>query len=173
MSREILDQHLSEFVAAYDGMQQRDASWYAAMGTTVGGSELAALLGCNPYNSINGVINSKRKILSGDNKFNGGAACWWGTLFEDVICDYVSLDIGSPVRGDNICIQRYVGHRNSPDGYIVAGFIETDDEADQLFTTDMTDSCAICAANIIRISSFANCGDWNVCRCDISKMRIF
>jgi len=136
-----LDQLLVDFVAQYGGMQQRGPEWYAAMATTVGGSEIAAIMGKNPYATIIDVIMSKIiKLGGGDSWTGGGPACWWGTLFEDNICAYVELDIGSKVLGDNICIQELPGHRNSPDGYIVARFYRGADGRLHLWTTDMNPS---------------------------------
>ena len=116
-----LDTALSKFVKYHSGMRQRDASWYTSMGRTVGGSEVAAIIGCNPYSTIHDVIASKVALLRGvDNWSGGGPACWWGILFEDVIAAYTEIVLGGTVRGDEICVQRFPGHRNSPDGYIVA-----------------------------------------------------
>lgn len=134
-----LDSLLADFVQTYDsGVRQRDANWYAAMGVTVGGSELAALMGRNSYSSFFDVVESKLATLAGGSSWTGGGeACWWGTLFEDVISAFVEADLGSPARGGDICIQKYPGHRNSPDGYIVARIYRGVDGALHLWTTDM------------------------------------
>ena len=124
------------FVELHAGMRQRDASWFAAMGTTVGGSEMAAIMGRSPYADIYSVIANKVAILGGTDNFNGGVACWWGTLFEDVLCAYVAADLGAPVHGDDICVRAVPGHRNSPDGYIVAQFHRGADGGPHLWTTD-------------------------------------
>lgn len=116
-----LDQLLERFVKIHEGMKQRDSSWYTSMGHTIGGSEVATLLGCNPYANTHDVILSKVSLLKGiDTWGGGGAACWWGVVFEDIIAAYTAIDLGGTVRGDEICVQRFPGHRNSPDGYIVA-----------------------------------------------------
>lgn len=118
-----LDELLDEFVAKHTGgVQQRDKNWFKLMGTTIGGSEIASLLGINPYSSLYDVAESKLAILQDRHVWVGGDACWWGTLFEDVLCSYVEIDMGSKIKGDNICVQAIPGHRNSPDGYIVARF---------------------------------------------------
>ena len=134
-----LDALLAGFVQKYNKMRQRDADWYAAMGTTVGGSELAAIMGHNPYSGFFDVVASKLATLEGRSSWTGGGeACWWGTLFEDVVCAYVEADLGGPVRGDDICIQEVEGHRNSPDGYIVARLYRGTGGALHLWTTDMS-----------------------------------
>lgn len=136
---ESLDKLLINFVNIYGGMKQHDASWYSVMGTTVGGSEIAALMGRNPYSSFIDVVTNKIVTLTGGNSWTGGSeACWWGTLFEDVIGGYVSVDLGATIRGDDICIQEIVGHRNSPDGYMVARVYYDDDNKLNIWTTDMS-----------------------------------
>ena len=124
-----LDALLIQFVKQNTGMRQRDSSWYSAMGTTIGGSEIAALMGCNPYSNVHDVVASKVALIQGrDNWTGGGAACWWGVLFEDIAAAYTEIELGSVVRGDDICVQRWPGHRNSPDGYIVARSVRIDAE---------------------------------------------
>jgi hypothetical protein len=133
-----LDAILDDFVRSFGGMRQRDARWYAAMGLTVGGSELAAIMGLSPYSGLADVVANKVAILEGrDNWAGGGEACWWGTLFEDVIGAYVAADLGAPVRGDDICIQAFAGHRNSPDGYAVVRLGRDGAGGRRLWTTDM------------------------------------
>jgi hypothetical protein len=133
-----LDALLRDFVRVYDGMRQRDARWYEIMGTTVGGSELAAIMGLNPYSNFFDVVRGKLAALAGGSTWTGGEACWWGTLFEDVIGAYVEADLGSPVRGGDICIQEVAGHRNSPDGYAVARVYRGGDGRPHLWTSDMS-----------------------------------
>jgi hypothetical protein len=147
-SRATLDSALADFVETHKGMRQRDANWYAVMGVTVGGSEIAALMGLNRYSSFLDIVKSKLTILAGGDSWTGGGeACWWGTLFEDVIGAYVEADLGAPIRGDDICIQVVAGHRNSPDGYIVARFYRAAGKF-HLWTTDM-DPAAATSARIL------------------------
>src|SRR3990167_11032995 len=133
-----LDDLIKLFVQLHAGMKQRDSSWYTAIGTTVGGSELAAIMGINPYSSFLDVVDTKISILDcGNGNWNGGnEACWWGVLFEDIIGVYTEINLGSPLHGDEICVQAIAGHRNSPDGYIVGKFYLENDEF-HLWTTDM------------------------------------
>lgn len=138
---------LNKFVKTYNGMQQRDNSWYASMGVTVGGSEIAAIMGKSSYKTLYDVIMDKICILKGGNPWTGGAeACWWGTLFEDVVSKYLLIDLGCEVVGDDICIQAYKGHRNSPDGYIIGQFALIDG----LFHLQTTDSELFDSESIIK-----------------------
>ncbi len=133
-----------------NGMMQRSKAWELSMGITVGGSEIAAVLGMNPYSSRQLVIETKANILMGYHSFFGGEACDWGSLFEEIIGMYVEIDLGGKIYGDNVCIQKYVGHRNSPDGYIVAKYYydEEDDEY-KLLTTDLEHDVEFAYARII------------------------
>ena len=130
-----LNSVLDNFVELYKHMKQRDANWYKAMGTTIGGSEISSLLSISeneelrkyksPYSNFIEIVNNKIAILRGDRVWHeGGVACWWGTLFEEIITMIVEIELGNKIKGDSICIQLINGHRNSPDGYIVAHFCE-------------------------------------------------
>jgi hypothetical protein len=111
---------LEAFLAGVKGFEQRTPEWYGAMGTTVGGSELAAVLGRSPYASFYSVAANKVAIRRGRAPaWTGSVPCWWGTLFEEVVAEVVAADLGGRVRGDSVCIQAFPGHRNSPDGYLV------------------------------------------------------
>lgn len=135
----MLNNLIDDFLKVYNNdVKQRDSNWYKLMGTTVGGSEVAALMGLSPYSNFYKVVESKIEICKGIKPWNSveNLSCWWGTLFEDVITKYVEIDLGNIIKGTNICIQKYEGHRNSPDGYIVANFYRKDNKY-HLWTTDL------------------------------------
>lgn len=111
---------LNEFVNGAGAMRQRDPAWYASMSTTIGGSEVAAVLGRSPYSDYFEVARGKIKLRQGINDFPQNINVWFGTIFENIIGFIVSYNFESPLYGDDICIQKYPCHRNSPDGYIVA-----------------------------------------------------
>ena len=67
-----LQRLLDAYVRSASGTKQRGADWYASMGTTVGGSEVAALLGLNPYSGFYDVVRSKIAILNGQSDWGGG-----------------------------------------------------------------------------------------------------
>jgi len=138
-----LEEMVRAFVQGHGAMKQRDAEWYASMGKTIGGSEMAAILGLNPYSTFYDVVLSKAVALGGGSRWDAGSeACWWGVLFEDIICAFVALDLGGDIEGAEICIREIAGHRNSPDGFIVASFYYSDDGALCLWTTDMDPALA-------------------------------
>jgi hypothetical protein len=110
---------LDQFIKYWAGVKQHDKSWYALMYTTLGGSELAAILDKNKYKKRIDVINDKVNLRLGLNVFNGGAACTWGTMFEDVLGFCYERLFNTKIKGDDICIQIFTGHRNSPDGFSI------------------------------------------------------
>lgn len=135
----MLNNLIDDFIKVYNtDVKQRDSNWYKLMGTTVGGSEVAALMGLSPYSNFYKVVESKIDICKGNKPWNSveNLSCWWGTLFEDIITRYVEIDLGNQIKGTSICIQKYEGHRNSPDGYIVANFYYKDNKY-HLWTTDL------------------------------------
>lgn len=135
----MLNKLIDDFITIYNNdVKQRDENWYNIMGTTVGGSEVAALMGLSPYSSFYKIVESKIEICKGNKPSNyvENLSCWWGTLFENIITKYVECDLGNTVKGTSICIQKYEGHRNSPDGYIVANFYMKDNKY-HLWTTNL------------------------------------
>ena len=103
------------------GHSQRGAAWYAALGETVGGSNIGTILGGRGA----GFISTARDLAlarlgAAQPRSPGRPATWWGQLFEDVLAGVVAADLGGDVLGDDICIQAFAGHRTSPDGLVVA-----------------------------------------------------
>jgi len=108
------------FVDNYQGFAQRSEEWHKTINITVGGSEVAKLMGTSAESKAYTLAKEKLAALMGAPRWAGVPACWWGSLFEDALALVVGEDLGGTVVGDNICIQAVPGHRNSPDGYIVA-----------------------------------------------------
>lgn len=120
-SKEELEQCLRDFVHKHEsrgGGKQRSAGWYKMMEHTFGGSEMSALMGMNKYKKYWQVIASKTGLVEDD--FNI-VACWWGSMFEDVVARVIEVDCETTIIGDEICIQEIPNHRLSPDGYAVVG----------------------------------------------------
>ena len=74
------------------GSAQHTAGWYQAILRTVGGSELAAVMGWNPYRTFWEVVAEKAGVTAG--WAGGSIECNWGTLFEDVMARFVEIDSG-------------------------------------------------------------------------------
>jgi hypothetical protein len=119
---------IEEFIKLHiNRSRQRSAEWYDIRKRRIGGSEIAALLGMNPYSTTADVVATKVGLTT----FKGNIACQWGTLFESVIERYVSLDCGTYLQGTDVNVPApkesgmYETHANSPDGYgVVYTYIE-------------------------------------------------
>jgi hypothetical protein len=131
-----LNELIDDFIFLFnDDIKQHDKNWVSIIGTTIGGSEISALLGINPYVNKYKLIELKTNICKGINVSVETLPCWWGTIFEKVITKVLKIDLGNEIKGTNICIQKYEGHRNSPDGYMVLNLYKKDDIY-HIWTTD-------------------------------------
>jgi hypothetical protein len=112
-------QALQRMASRYDDVpRQRSPEWYSVKTKSIGGSELATLMGINPFSSRAKMLARKAGI---DGGFAGGTACRWGTMFEPVSEDLVAAAFNCPVIGTDIHIRSEAlpAHANSPDGYTV------------------------------------------------------
>jgi hypothetical protein len=108
-----LDDLICRFVQGFMHLPlQRSSEWLAEKSKGVGGSELAIVDGCNPYQKIPDMVLGK----IGLKPFESQAACNWGTLFEDVVTRYIEIDLDTTVRGTDIWIPGFKRHHVSPDG---------------------------------------------------------
>jgi len=135
-----LTELLSSFLELHAGRpKQRTPEWYALKSTTIGGSELAALLGKSRYATFGDVVKKKAGIGP---EFKGNSACRWGTLFERAIEVFVETDCGVSLGGTDVNVPAPKGsgledkHANSPDGYAVAKFYIDEEGVPRLCTTD-------------------------------------
>lgn len=105
---------ITEYVSRYSsGPKQRDDEWVNMRKYTIGGSEMSAIAGKNPFMSLYDMIG--RKI--GISHFQGNIRTNWGTLFEYLIQKYVEYDIDTQISGDNIFINDVIPDVSySPDG---------------------------------------------------------
>lgn len=114
---------LDRFVERHAGASQRSAEWYASMATTIGGSEIKALLGGpraqKSGRAVEALVRAKVAALRGGGAWASNIPCIWGTIFEDVAADVIATHFGTRVVGEDLCIRVHPGHRTSPDGYCV------------------------------------------------------
>jgi len=135
----LVDQDLmiESFVALHASRpRQRSAGWLAGRERTIGSSELAALMGMNPYQGVASTVASKAGLRRWE---GGGVACWWGTLFEPAAEALLALETGATLRGTDISVPAgFAGHAGSPDGYCAAWLFSDParDGAWRLLTTD-------------------------------------
>jgi hypothetical protein len=113
---------LDEYITTLEASPiQKSKEWYAVKQKTIGGSEVATVLGINPFKSAKSLVAEKAQILK--TPFNGNIATRWGTLFEDVTRKWVEmvLSMGTIVETGSIegCIKR---QRYSPDGLGIVKF---------------------------------------------------
>ncbi len=63
---------------------QGSEEWLNSRSTTIGGSEIATLLGLNPYQNLKKLINQKAGITT----FTKSAPLWFGNIMESILQDY-------------------------------------------------------------------------------------
>jgi hypothetical protein len=106
--------------------EQRTPEWYRIRKTTIGGSEIATILGLNPFSSKENMIAGKIGITY----FNGNLATRWGTLFEQVTQKWsemiFKIDDGIKEAGSIEGI--IAGQRYSPDGIGIVKLLNSDNE---------------------------------------------
>ncbi|MCK9607538.1 MAG: YqaJ viral recombinase family protein [Methylomonas sp.] len=94
--------------------KQNTEAWYKLTKTTIGGSELPAILftpGC--YSSMEDIIAAKMGLREN----TGNIATQWGKLFEPILRNYLSKKYDCQIECSDICIiHREEGTRLSPDG---------------------------------------------------------
>lgn len=95
---------------------QKSAEWYLLKSKTIGGSEIATVLGINPFKKVNSLIADKLGLT--EHAFTGNMATRWGTIFETVTREW-----SQKVLLMDECIQEtgslegvIHGQRYSPDG---------------------------------------------------------
>lgn len=95
---------------------QRSAEWYLLKQKTIGGSEVATVLGLNPFKKPQGLI--AEKIGLPGTAFNGNIATRWGNLFETVTKDYTAklLKMTTTIKETGSIEGVVERQRYSPDG---------------------------------------------------------
>ena len=113
-SMDELVEKILAFVAKHSDIQQCTTKWYALFATTIGGSEIPALLRRNKFMDYDTLIKKKKDAanLLGQNV---PIPCLWGKLFEDILRAYAGILFDTKVYGSNICILDGQ-FRYSPDG---------------------------------------------------------
>lgn len=108
---------IDTFIGKYqNNAKQRSDEWYKLINNTVGGSDIATIIGKNKYKNKYQLALEKAGISE---PFNGNFACWWGTVFEDIASRFIELDCMTKVKGTELTIQDIPYIRYSPDGYAV------------------------------------------------------
>ena len=102
------------FVEKYS-IRQHTHEWYKLMEKTIGGSELATVLGITPkkYGTRSQLVEKKR--VNGNANQEVSIFCAWGNLFEPIIRSYTEVVLDTQIYGHDICIEKG-RFRFSPDG---------------------------------------------------------
>lgn len=96
---------------------QGTPEWLAGRRGYIGGSELACVLGVNPYQSLNEFIVRKAQ----DVPWQGNSATRWGSIMEQVAVKYVERNGWTVHTFGSIECSAIPGTKYSPDGIIVNG----------------------------------------------------
>lgn len=117
-----LNDYLSELKIA---PAQRTPEWFAIKKNTIGGSEVATVIGLNPFSTVKDLIANKLGI----NNFNGNPATRWGTLFEKVTEEWTAtvLKVEEGIKETGSIEGKIKGQRYSPDGLGVVNLLNSDD----------------------------------------------
>jgi hypothetical protein len=109
---------------------QKSKEWYSLKSRTIGGSEVATVLGLNPYRNIKTLIAEKVGIL--DKPFNGNIATRWGNIFESITKDWAQnvLLMEECIKETGSLEGVINGQRYSPDGIGVVQLINNNDTLD-------------------------------------------
>ncbi len=92
--KKILMEYIEETVK--HGPTQKSAAWYAIKNVTIGGSEVATVLGLNKFKSVSELVAEKSKCRQ--DSFSGSIATRWGNIFEPVTKLWTELVLNMPER---------------------------------------------------------------------------
>jgi len=110
---------IKEFVKKYEYLSvQGTQEWLKERKLTIGGSEIATIIGKSKYSSIVGLVAEKISLTS----FKGNTATRWGSLFEDMtqlIFKLLFLNERSIYTTGSVPHKIIKSHRYSPDGLCV------------------------------------------------------
>jgi len=126
-----LQKKLDKFLASVGSSPaQKSAEWYSLKAKTIGGSEVATVLGLNPFKNLKSLIAEKVGITGSG--FSGNIATRWGTIFESVTRDWTQLVLGldKEIQETGSLPGIIAGQRYSPDGLGIVGLLNANDELD-------------------------------------------
>jgi YqaJ-like viral recombinase domain len=108
---------LQEFIEKHKHLpKQGSEKWLSQRKFTVGGSQIATIMGINKYENIKGFIKTKMDMYT----FKKGAPLWFGTLMEYGVQQYVEIEFRTKLfeTGSLPCeFNKYISY--SPDGLCI------------------------------------------------------
>ena len=107
---------------------QKSAEWYSIKAKTIGGSEVAAVIGKNKYKTCKALIAEKIGIPG--TLFTGNIATRWGTVFEQLTRDWAQtvLLMKDPIQETGSIAGIIERQRYSPDGLGVVTLTSSDNQ---------------------------------------------
>ena len=104
--------------------KQRTKEWYEGRKTTLGGSEIATVIGHNPFGNVRELIAKKIGLSS----FNGNSYTRWGNLFEKLTRNWCELimDIPGRIQETGAVEGKIKSLKYSPDGIGIVLFEQDD-----------------------------------------------
>ena len=110
-ANEIVNKYVAE--KSSNGILQHAPGWFEAKKKTIGGSQIAALIGLNPYENPYNLLLHKLGIK----KFETNMVVQWGSLFEYLLRKHVENTLMCTIVGENLFIPgENPGVSYSPDG---------------------------------------------------------
>ena len=115
---------IKRFIEQTGGIEQHSDEWYNIRSSTLGGSEIATVIGVNPYSNLQDLIAGKLGITN----FVGNKFTTWGTQFEPITSCITSLMLDTVIYEVGSIQGVIEGQRYSPDGIGVVTLLDIDDD---------------------------------------------
>ncbi len=145
MKRKAALEFIIELEKKFKGPLQGSEEWYKIREKTtdnprgrIGGSEIASLIGYNPYTSAKELVKQKRGIKP-KRKFDDKIYCWFGIVFEDISVSIFEKIYNTQVTCKDICIVKAANIKNfmfSPDGVCILPCIDDNISLDTTLEID-------------------------------------
>jgi len=97
-----------------NGITQGDEKWKKRRAYGIGGSQVASVMGLNPYCDLGKYVYDKLKITN----MNSRLVMQWGVVFEEVVAGYIENIFAAKIEGAEIFIDRMPLYY-SPDGLMI------------------------------------------------------
>ncbi len=126
-----LQKQVDEFIdAAGAAPAQKSAEWYLLKSKTIGGSEIATVIGYNPFKKVKDLIAEKIGIC--EHPFTGNIATRWGNIFEGLTREWTQrvLLMGAPIKETGSLAGMIDRQRYSPDGLGVVRLMNEENQLD-------------------------------------------
>ncbi len=127
----LLQKQVNEFIkSAGAAPAQKSAEWYLLKSKTIGGSEIATVMGDNPFKKVKDLIAEKIGIC--EHPFTGNIATRWGNTFEGLTREWTQrvLLMDEHIQETGSLAGTIDRQRYSPDGLGIVRLINEEDQLD-------------------------------------------